>query len=202
MDNKIQGDEKEVFTGSRIERIAKDFFLGCITFIPLAVFVFIFYYLFLLFEGLGALIFGLTKSKGTTAAMTILIIFLLIYTGRKLRRKEKWFLNILDQLISKIPVVGGWYATFQEMLQTFTARGGEKGYLGTAKIPLGDGYIIGFVTKRETAKDGSSSVTVFVPTSPNPTTGLVLFFPEKSVIYLDLTPEKAFTKIISLGMKS
>ncbi len=69
-------------------------------------------------------------------------------------------------------------------------------------MPCGDGYIIGFVTKRETAEDGSPRVTIFVPTSPNPTTGLVFFFPEEKVEYLDLTPEKAFTKIISLGMKS
>ena len=62
--------------------------------------------------------------------------------------------------------------------------------------------MIGFVTKREAAKDGSSTVTVFVPTSPNPTTGLVLFFPEDKIKYVDMTPEKAFTKIISLGMKS
>ncbi len=88
------------------------------------------------------------------------------------------------------------------MVQTFTAGGGERGYLGTAKVPCGDGYIIGFVTKREKAKDGSPRVTIFVPTSPNPTTGLVFFFPEESVEYLDLSPEKAFTTIISLGMKS
>ena len=186
----------------RIGRIAKDFFLGCIALIPLAVFVFIFYYLIMLFESLGATIFGLTRSMGTTVAVTVFIFFLLIYTGRKLRRKEKWFLNIVDQVISKIPVVGGWYSTFQEMVQTFTTGAGERGYLGTARVPCGEGYMIGFVTKREAAKDGSSVVTVFVPTSPNPTTGLVLFFPEDKIKYVDMPPEKAFTKIISLGMKS
>lgn len=202
MDSKKQTNEKKSPDGSRTGRIAKDFFLGCVALIPLAVFVFIFYYLILFFESLGAMIFGLTKSLGTTVAVTVLIVFMLIYTGRKLRRKEKWILNILDHMISKIPVVGGWYSTFQEIVQTFTAAGGERGYLGTAKVPCGDGYIIGFVTKREKAEDGSPRVTIFVPTSPNPTTGLVFFFPEESVEYLDLTPEKAFTKIISLGMKS
>lgn len=202
MDIKKQTNRKGSPADSRTARLAKDFFLGCIALIPLAVFVFIFYYLILLFEALGAMIFGLTKSVGSTVAVTVFIVFLLTYTGRKLRRKEKWVLNIVDQVISKIPVVGGWYATFQEMVQTFTAGGGERGYLGTAKVPCGEGYIIGFVTKRETGEDGSSRVTIFVPTSPNPTTGLVFFFPEDKVEYLDLTPEKAFTKIISLGMKS
>ncbi len=202
MEDKKETSDGEAAQGSRIGRIAKDFFLGCIAFIPLAVFIFIFYYLILLFEGLGRIIFGLTESVETTVAVTLLIILMLVYTGRKLRRKEKWFLNFIDQIISKIPVVGGWYSTFQEMVQTFTAGAGERGYLGTAKVPCGEGYIIGFVTKRERDPDGNSTVTVFVPTSPNPTTGLVLFFPEEKVEFVDMTPEKAFTKIISLGMKS
>ncbi|MDD4705559.1 MAG: hypothetical protein PHG52_07195, partial [Synergistaceae bacterium] len=108
MDSKKQTNKIETPAGSRIGRIAKDFFLGCIALIPLAVFVFIFYYLIMLFEALGSMIFGLTKSMKTTVAVTVFIVFLLIYTGRKLRRKEKWILNIVDQVISKIPVVGGW----------------------------------------------------------------------------------------------
>ena len=70
----------------------------------------------------------------------------------------------------------------------------------TLKV-VGEGYIIGFVTKRETDAEGISNVTIFVPTSPNPTTGLVFFFPEDKIEYLDMSPERAFSKIISLGMK-
>ena len=62
--------------------------------------------------------------------------------------------------------------------------------------------MIGFVTRRDVAEDGTANVAVFVPTSPNPTTGLVFFFPEEVVEYLDMTPENAFKVIISLGIKS
>lgn len=152
MDSKNKSNDKKSSHISKIGRITKDFFLGCIALIPLGVLVFLFYTLFILFEALGGKIFGITKSVRTAIAVTLFIIVLLIYTGRKLRRKEKWFLNIIDHLISKIPVVGGWYATFQEIVQTFTAGGRDGGYLGTAKVPCGEGYIIGFVTKREKAK--------------------------------------------------
>ncbi len=192
--------KKEASSESLIGRTAKDFFLGCLALIPLAVFIFTFYYLVIFFESIAEMLFGLTKSVGTSAAISIIIIFLLIYTGRKLRLREKWLLNIIESGISKIPVIGGWYATFKDMIQTFTS-GGERGYLGTAKVPCGEGYIIGFVTKRETDAEGLFNVTIFVPTSPNPTTGLVFFFPEDKIEYLDMTPEKAFSKIISLGMK-
>ena len=184
-------------------RLGRDFFLGCVAFLPLALFIFLFYYLIYFFESIGSVIFGITQSRRTTVAISVFLVFLLIYIGRKLRRRERSILNLLEQfIITKIPVVGGWYTTFRDILQTFTARGGENSYLGTAKVPVAGGYIMGFVSRREVLADGTAQLTVFVPTSPNPTTGLVFFFPEEEVEYLDMTPEKAFTKIISLGVKS
>ena len=184
-------------------RLGRDFFLGCVAFLPLALFIFLFYYLIYFFESIGSVIFGITQSRRTTVAISVFLVFLLIYIGRKLRRRERSILNLLEQfIITKIPVVGGWYTTFRDIIQTFTARGGENSYLGTAKVPVAGGYIIGFVSRREVLEDGSVQLTIFVPTSPNPTTGLVFFFPEEKVEYLDLTPERAFTKIISLGVKS
>ena len=182
-------------------RTAKDLCLGCMALAPLALFTFVFYYLVIFFERIGALIFGMTNSVWTSYAIGFALIFILAYTGRKLRRKERWLLNIVEQGIGKIPFVGGWYITIRDMIQTFTSGSGAKGYMGTAKVPCATGYIIGFVTNKNTEEDGTVTVTIFVPTSPNPTTGLVFFFPEKDVEYIDMTPEKAFSKIISLGMK-
>ena len=185
-----------------LRTLGRDFFLGCVALLPLALFVFVFYYLIYLCEMFGALIFGFTQSRRSTALIIVFLVCLLVYIGRKLRRRERSLLSLLEQLvITKIPVIGGWYATFRDILQTFTASGGSS-YLGTVKIPVGKGYVIAFVSKREVTTDGTARVTVFVPTSPNPTTGFVLFFDEKDIEYLDIPPEKAFTMIISLGVKS
>lgn len=185
-----------------LRTLGRDFFLGCVALLPLALFVFVFYYLIYLCEMFGALIFGFTQSRRSTALIILFLVCLLVYIGRKLRRRERSLLSLLEQLvITKIPVIGGWYATFRDILQTFTASGGSS-YLGTVKIPVGKGYVIAFVSKREVMPDGTARVTVFVPTSPNPTTGFVLFFDEKDIEYLDIPPEKAFTLIISLGVKS
>ena len=185
-----------------LRTLGRDFFLGCVALLPLALFVFVFYYLIYLCEMFGALIFGFTQSRRSTALIIVFLVCLLVYIGRKLRRRERSLLSLLEQLvITKIPVIGGWYATFRDILQTFTASGGSS-YLGTVKIPVGKGYVIAFVSKREEMPDGTACVTVFVPTSPNPTTGFVLFFDEKDIEYLDIPPEKAFTLIISLGVKS
>ena len=185
-----------------LRTLGRDFFLGCVALLPLALFVFVFYYLIYLCEMFGALIFGFTQSRRSTALLIVFLVCLLVYIGRKLRRRERSLLSLLEQLvITKIPVIGGWYATFRDILQTFTASGGSS-YLGTVKIPVGKGYVIAFVSKREVMPDGTARVTVFVPTSPNPTTGFVLFFDERDIEYLDIPPEKAFTLIISLGVKS
>lgn len=185
-----------------LRTLGRDFFLGCVALLPLALFVFVFYYLIYLCEMFGALIFGFTQSRRSTALIIVFLVCLLVYIGRKLRRRERSLLSLLEQLvITKIPVIGGWYTTFRDILQTFTASGGSS-YLGTVKIPVGKGYVIAFVSKREVMPDGTARVTVFVPTSPNPTTGFVLFFDERDIEYLDIPPEKAFTLIISLGVKS
>ena len=185
-----------------LRTLGRDFFLGCVALLPLALFVFVFYYLIYLCEMFGALIFGFTQSRRSTALIIVFLVCLLVYIGRKLRRRERSLLSLLEQLvITKIPVIGGRYSTFRDILQTFTASGGSS-YLGTVKIPVGKGYVIAFVSKREVTTDGTARVTVFVPTSPNPTTGFVLFFDERDIEYLDIPPEKASTLIISLGVKS
>ena len=161
-----------------LRTLGRDFFLGCVALLPLALFVFVFYYLIYLCEMFGALIFGFTQSRRSTALIIVFLVCLLVYIGRKLRRRERSLLSLLEQLvITKIPVIGGWYATFRDILQTFTASGGSS-YLGTVKIPVGKGYVIAFVS------------------------GFVLFFDERDIEYLDIPPEKAFTLIISLGVKS
>lgn len=194
--------EKNNKKGGRFRRTLQDFFLGCIAFIPLAILTFIIYYAFNLLLSLGRMFFGLTASRETSAALLLLVVIILIYSGRKLRRQEKWFWDIVEIGITRIPMLGGWYATVRDILKTFTSGGGDKGYLGTVAVPVGSGYIIGFITKKEERPDGTVGVTVFVPTSPNPTTGLVFFYSESDIKYLDMTPEQAFSRVISLGMKS
>ena len=117
-----------------LRTLGRDFFLGCVALLPLALFVFVFYYLIYLCEMFGALIFGFTQSRRSTALIIVFLVCLLVYIGRKLRRRERSLLSLLEQLvITKIPVIGGWYATFRDILQTFTASGGSS-YLGTVKI--------------------------------------------------------------------
>lgn len=200
---KDDGKDAEVKASGKsfLGGLGRDFILGCLAFLPLVVLSLIIYYLVLSIRFVAGFFFVITDSKSTSFALITLVVLLLIYTGRKLRLQEKWTLTTIEGVIFKIPVIGGWYQVFKDLIGTFTAAVGDRGYLGTVRVPFGSGYIIGFVTKKEAAADGSVNVTVFVPTSPNPTTGLVFFFPESSVSYMDISAEQAFSKVISLGTK-
>lgn len=200
-DVKETQQKKKISVGGFLKGLPRDFLLGCLAFLPLALLLFIIYHFFNLLLSIGRIFFGITASQTTSATLLAIVIITLIYTGMKLRRKERWLLNFLEQAIAKIPVLGSWYVTFRDIVQTFTT-GSDKNYLGTVAVPVGEGYIIGFITNRDIDSDGNANVTVFVPTSPNPTTGLVFFYPETAIKKIDLTPEQAFTRVISLGMKS
>ena len=199
--------EKNNDTEKRPENIfvkmIRDLLLGCVALAPLSLFIFLFYNLFYFCNVFIGAIFGVTNSRYTTAFICIFLAVVLIYIGAKLRRRERSLLNIVEYyVIRRIPIIGGLYTAITDIITTFTSHGGESSYLGTVKIPVVGGYMIGFVTRRDVAEDGTPNVAVFVPTSPNPTTGLVFFFPEEVVEYLDMTPENAFKVIISLGIKS
>ena len=68
--------KKEEYSESLIGRTAKDFFLGCLALIPLAVFIFTFYYLVIFFESIAEMLFGLTKSVGCFGVVCLLLVFL------------------------------------------------------------------------------------------------------------------------------
>ena len=86
-------------------------------------------------------------------------------------------------------------------MEVLAGPGQKDRYLGVVKVPFGSGHVLGFVTRREVL-EGRTTLTVFVPTSPNPTSGIVLFFPEEAVLPTDMSPESAFARIISLGLKA
>ncbi|MBY6157290.1 DUF502 domain-containing protein [Pseudooceanicola nitratireducens] len=139
------------------------------------------------------------------------IIFFLVFTiivgwiakgliGRSLLRyAESW----VDQL----PFVRSIYAGAKQIAETVfnqQDRSFEKACL--VQYPRKDIWAIGFVSteaKGEVAtraQTGSTLMSVFVPTTPNPTSGFLLFFPKEDVIELDMTVEDAAKLVISAGL--
>ena len=89
------------------------------------------------------------------------------------------------------------------MLELFTKGEGNKKNVVLVEYPRKGSWAIGFVTKENVGEISNKTkrnlVNVFVPTTPNPTSGFLLMFPKEDVIYLDISFEEASRFIVSAG---
>ena len=120
----------------------------------------------------------------------------LSFLGRK-------FLNIFNNILKKIPILRTIYSALGQMTQTFTNTDSKRKNVVLIEYPRKGSWAVGFATKDNvgeiTAKTNKKLVNVFVPTTPNPTSGFLLMFPKDEVIYLDMTFEEASKFIVSAG---
>ena len=120
----------------------------------------------------------------------------LSFLGRK-------FLNIFNNILKKIPILRTIYSALGQMTQTFTNTDSKKKNVVLIEYPRKGSWAVGFATKDNvgeiTTKTNKKLVNVFVPTTPNPTSGFLLMFPKDEVIYLDMTFEEASKFIVSAG---
>ena len=89
------------------------------------------------------------------------------------------------------------------MTETFTKGEANKKNVVLVEYPRKGSWAVGFATKDNsgeiTNKTQKELVNVFVPTTPNPTSGFLLMFPKDEIIYLDMTFEEASKFIVSAG---
>ena len=138
---------------------------------------------------------------GVEILMSVILITLigflsLSFIGRKL-------LNVFDNILKKIPILRTIYSAIVQMTETFTKSDNKKKNVVLVEYPRKGSWAVGFATRENTGeisnKVKQKLINVFVPTTPNPTSGFLLMFPKEDVIYLDLTFEEASKFIVSAG---
>ena len=112
-------------------------------------------------------------------------------------------LNLFNNILKKIPILRTIYSAIGQMTETFTKTNKDKKNVVLVEYPRRGSWAVGFATKENTGeitnKVKKDLINVFVPTTPNPTSGFLLMFPKDEVIYLDLTFEQASKFIVSAG---
>ena len=120
----------------------------------------------------------------------------LSFIGRKL-------LEILNNILKRIPILRTIYSALSQMTETFTKGESGKKNVVLIEYPRKGMWAVGFATKDNTGEISSKTkknlVNVFIPTTPNPTSGFLLMLPKEEVIYLDMTFEEASKFIVSAG---
>ena len=176
-----------------ISKISK----GILTILPFLVLFWIFSFVYEFCEKVFYSVFGITNAN---LFVTLLIFFVslafLYYVGHLVDKNKKVLLiTITEVIIGRIPLVKSVYSGIKEVLNIFTGKN-KEGYLGVAYVEVGNVEVLGFITK-----DEGDVLWVFVPTTPNPTSGFVFKIPKETVKMSDLSVGEGFRKIVSLGVK-
>ena len=138
---------------------------------------------------------------GIEILITIIIITLigwlsLSFLGRK-------FLEFFNNILKKIPILRTIYSAVGQLTESFTQSEGAKKSVVIIEYPRKGLWVVGFATKENkgeiSKKTNEVLVNVFVPTTPNPTSGFLLMVPKKDLIYLDMSFEDASRFIVSAG---
>ena len=144
------------------------------------------------------------KIPGIEIFLTI--IFITIIGSLSLSFLGKKFLQIVDDLFKRIPILRTIYSAIGQMTESFAKQDGNKKSVVLLEYPRKGTWAVGFATKENTGEIKSKTniklINVFVPTTPNPTSGFLLMIPKDDLIYLDMNFEEASKFIVSAGTSS
>lgn len=139
----------------------------------------------------------------------LILIFLFFFTVL-LGVLTRWvvvhyLIRLGDYIFHRIPFVRSIYKTSQDVIKTiFTSSTKSFKQVVLAPFPNPQTYSMGLLTGEHVSQieglDKEKRVAVFVPTTPNPTSGFLMIFKSKDLIYLDISVEDAFKYIISCGV--
>jgi len=138
---------------------------------------------------------------GLEIALSIIFITLIGFISLSYIGKRT--LKLINDLLKKIPFLRTIYSAIGQMTESFASKKGKKKSVVLVQYPSKGSWAVGFATKDNkgeiSKKTNDKLVNVFIPTTPNPTSGFLLMFPKKEVIYLDMSFEEASKFIVSAG---
>ena len=133
----------------------------------------------------------------------ITIIFITIVGGISLSFIGKKILEIFNNILKRIPILRTIYSAVGQLTESFAQTKGKKKSVVLIEYPRKGLWAVGFATKDNkgeiSKKTNEQLVNVFVPTTPNPTSGFLLMVPKKDIVYLDMSFEEASKFIVSAG---
>ena len=191
---------------SILARIRNYFIAGIVVLIPISITI----YLILLLASISSKILPNEINPNhylpySIPGLEILIaLFLITLIGwLSLSFLGKKLLVLFNNILKRIPILRTIYSAIGQMTETFTKNDTNKKNVVLVEYPRKGSWAVGFATKENTGeisrKINKKLVNVFVPTTPNPTSGFLLMIPKEDLIYLDLSFEEASKFIVSAG---
>jgi uncharacterized membrane protein len=148
----------------------------------------------------------LTTLKNIPGLGVVLLLVALLLTGVFVANfVGQWWIRQWDQLLSRIPIVKSIYNSVKQVSDTlFSSNGQAFREAVLVQYPRAGSWTIAFVTGRPTGEVGehlpADCLSLYVPTTPNPTSGFLLMVPASEVVKLDMSVDEALKYIISMGV--
>lgn len=184
---------------------------GILVILPLTIVVWILYFLFGVFNGAWSLLLnGVSSivqvfaneqfdskipSIVVSISLVVVMLFVILYIGYKFEKNQNAiFIKLSEWIVSKIPFVGSVYYTIKDLVAMIGGSSKDK-YLGVAFVTIGEGEIMGFITKEE-----GEYFWVFCPLTP-PTSGLLLRIHKDKIKRSEMSVSDGLKKVVSFGVK-
>lgn len=137
----------------------------------------------------------------------VLLIVVLIFIGMLTTGYVgKFFVRLWEKIIRKMPIVSSFYSLMKQIFETFLSQKSRSfSEVVLVQYPRPGLWTIAFVSKDETGgeiadKAGEDFLSIYVPTTPNPTSGFLIFVAKKDVIKLDMSVEDGIKYVLSCGI--
>jgi len=191
---------------SLFSRIRNNFFAGAVVLIPIAITLYITLFIIkistkIIPKEINPNHYLPFDVPGLEIFISLILITLIGWLSLSFLGKK--FFELFNNILKKIPILRTIYSAIGQMTESFTQSNDNKKSVVLLEYPRKGIWAVGFATK---VNDGIISkklneeiINIFVPTTPNPTSGFLLMVPKKDLIYLDISFEQASKFIVSAG---
>ena len=179
-----------------LKRFFQYFLIGVLGILPIIIVIQIVIYVEILLRDFILSIYGRYESVAFTALLFIAAIAVLTYIGYLLKVDKAYLLYFMEKSINRIPLLGTIYRVSKKVLNLF--RGDDENRVREVvyiEYPKSGLWVPAYVTNRV-----GNQLVVYVPTSPNPTSGFTLIVHESKAVHSEMSIEEASSFIISLGV--
>ena len=189
-----------------IARLRNNFIAGVVVLIPIGITVYLILFIIkisskILPKELNPNHYLPYDIPGVEIIISIILITFIGWLSLSIIGKK--LLEIFNNILKRIPILRTIYSAFEQMLDMFTKSNKKSKNVVLVEYPRKGSWAVGFATKENKSeishKSKQNLINVFVPTTPNPTSGFLLMFPKEEVIYLDMSFEEASRFIVSAG---
>ena len=180
-----------------IKKLLNYFLIGVLAVIPIVVILQIMIFVRDRVSDLFQMVYGYADSYLYTILVFAISFFILVYIGRKLVKEGRsWVIASFDHVIDRIPLLNTLYRVLKKVVNMFSSHdrtiAKEVVYV---EYPKDNMWMTAYVTNRHDDK-----YVLFIPTSPNPTSGFTVIVDKSKVVKSAMNIEEASSFVISVGV--